>query len=145
MNNINEEGFKQTLKALVDNDPGKLSFYDDLGPNGAVPPFAPAEETIKLKRRDTARRKKFNAGMIASGAACLAFAILTATSYVPDSVSPLIYSDNNKTLRVAVADISQPIQEAAAESAPLPLFLIPAIACAAAFAVLLLLKRKTSQ
>lgn len=146
MNSRNEEGFNQTLKTLVDNDPGKLAFYNGLDTNAAVPPFVPNEETIELKRRDKARKTRLNAGMIASAAACLVFAILTANTYVPDKLSPLIFSDADKNLRITVADIYEPIQESSAAGEPLPLFLICAVACAAVFAVLLVLKlKKVSQ
>jgi len=145
VSNRNEEDFNRTLKNLVSEQPGRLAYYNGFDPNAAAPPFVPKEGTLELIRRDTTKRKRLNIGMIASAAAAFVFAILTATSYVPDSVSPVLYSDFNKNVRVMMTDISQPIQEADSAVAPMSLFLICAIACAAAFAVLLLLKRKTSR
>lgn len=145
MSNRSEESFNQTLKTIVNDEPGRLAYYNGLDPNAAVPPFVPSEKTIELKRRDTSKRKKLNIGMIASAAACLVFSILTATSYVPDSVSPVIYSDLNKSVRIVMTDISEPIHEANNAGAPLSMYLICAIACAAAFIVLLLLKLKPSR
>ena len=69
MNNINEKDFRKAMKTLVIENPQKLEYFDGVSADDPIPPFVPREETIERKRKDVSRRRRFNAGLIASAAA----------------------------------------------------------------------------
>jgi len=142
---INEEGIKQSLKTIVNDEPGKLTFFDGLDKDAAPRPFVPSEKLLERIRRDKAKRKRYTAGMAASAVACLVFAILTAISYTPNHISPVIYSAANKPVQLMMTDIPQQIQETGGTVSLISIFLILAVASAAFFVVFLLLKRKAAR
>jgi len=148
----NEEGLKKALKTLVQGEPQKLMFFNGLDKDAAIPGFVPKSENIERRRRHTSKRKRYTFGMAASSAACLIFVLLTAFNTVQETPDVSNESENDSALQFTPVKSAQDIAESARAgagldggadvSASVPLFLIAAIACAAAFVILLLIKHK---
>ena len=102
MSTINEEKFKDTLKALVQDEPEKLAFFDGLEQPTAVPPFVPADvitsseatnqssetsdkqdERIKTTVPIKAIRRRYTYAMAAAAACFVVFFSITVAGLSP--------------------------------------------------------------
>jgi len=95
LSTINEEKFKDTLKALVQDEPEKLAFFDGLEQPTAVPPFIPTgkNERIQTDPSIKTRRRHYTYGMAAAAACFIVFISIT--------VAGLSSSMNMKTMSVS--------------------------------------------
>ena len=112
---MSENSFRQAIKTLVQEEPGKLAFFNGLDESGAIPPFIPAETAQGMtasggpgqndsgeRTRVTAfkRRRRYNFAM-ATAAACFVVCLcVTAVNYQPGmfvSESPKVAEEYSGT------------------------------------------------
>jgi len=86
MNYGNEENFKATLKALVNDEPKKLAFFDGQGYGAEIPPFIPSEDsspipsTERKQIQTVSRKRRYNFGMAATAACFVVFLSVAAVN-----------------------------------------------------------------
>jgi len=134
MNSINEKDFRKAMKTLVTGSPQKIAYFDGVSADDPIPPFVPREETIERKRKDVSRRRRFNAGLAASAAACFVFVFFAIYQNAPaPSAAPGA---------PMMARAAEQIHEIAC-ACPTPLCLASTIVFAIVFVVLFVIKRRS--
>ena len=139
MNNKNEDNMKMAIKNLIIETPEKTAFFDGLKTDAPIPPFVPSAETIERKGKDSVRRRRFNAGLIASAAACFAFVFLAIYRNAPEP--PAVAAVDTGAPAPVMARAAGQIYEAAC-ACPQPVYAVCITALAILFAVLFVIKRR---
>jgi len=140
MNDINEKDFRKAIKTLVIENPQKIAYFDGISADDPIPAFVPREETIERKRKDVSRRRRYNAGLIASAAACFVFVFFAIYKNAPaPSAAP-----GGSGSGAPMARAAEQIHEIAC-ACPIPLLVVCIAAFAILFVVLFKIKRRNKQ